>query len=65
MSDYIPDPIELLAARQSHLIDQFVDEHTCMSCGKKVDYDLICMSPLGDSPAVCWECSGLTEEDVL
>ena len=29
-----------------------------MLCGKKVDYDLYCMSPTGDGPAVCAECAG-------
>lgn len=55
---YIPDPIELMEARMDRLEDKFVDEYTCMECGKKVDYDLICFSPLGDGPSVCVECLG-------
>ncbi len=55
---YIPDPIELLEARQERLINAYVDEHTCMECGKKVDYELLCPSPIGDGPAVCVECLG-------
>lgn len=56
--DYIPDPIELLNSRQESLIDKFVDENTCMDCGKKVYYELLCPSPIGDGPAVCIECLG-------
>lgn len=49
--------------RIERLVDLYVDEHTCMGCGKKVDYDLYCMSPLGDGPAVCFECTGMSEEE--
>ena len=52
----IPDPIELLESRQERLMDEYVDEYTCMGCGKKVDYDLVCPSPIGDGPALCNEC---------
>ena len=54
----IPDPIELLNSRQEDLMDKFVDENTCMGCGKKVDYECYCMSPLGDGPCLCVECIG-------
>jgi hypothetical protein len=60
---YIPDPIELMESRIERMMDAFVDEHTCMACGVTVDYELICMSPIGDGPAVCMACSGLTEAD--
>jgi hypothetical protein len=33
-----------------------------MECGKKVDYTLYCVSPLGDGPAVCMECAGIENE---
>ena len=58
---YIPDPIELMEARNERMWDLYIDEYTCMACGKKVDYDLMCMGPMGDGPAVCYECSGLPE----
>ena len=57
--EYIPDPIELMEARIDRLADKFIDEHTCMECGKKVDYELICPSPIGDGPGLCAECSGI------
>lgn len=56
----IPDPIELSNSRIESLIDLY-EEGVCMNCGKKVDYELICMSPIGDGPAVCFECSGMPE----
>ena len=56
---YIPDPIELLEARQERYADEYIDEYTCMGCGKKIDYELICLSPLGDGPALCAECAGI------
>lgn len=55
----IPDPIELMEARIERQIDNFVDEYTCMGCGKKVNYALICLSPIGDGPALCAECAGI------
>ncbi len=58
----IPDPIELLDFRIEKNMDSYIDENTCMQCGKKVDYDLICMSPIGDGPAVCIKCTGLAPE---
>ena len=57
MSD-IPDPTELLNSRIERHTDNYVDENTCMECGKKVDYELICPDPLGSGPAVCIECFG-------
>ena len=56
----LQDPIELMEWRIDRLSDQYVDEYTCMACGKRVDYQLLCMSPCGDSPAVCEECAGVT-----
>ena len=61
MKESIPDPIELLNSRIENYMDAYIDENTCMECGKKVDYELYCMSPLGDGPAVCFECTGITE----
>lgn len=58
MKDYIPDPIELMESRIERMMDKFVDENTCMECGKKYDYEMICVSPIGDGPAVCVECLG-------
>lgn len=55
---YIPDPIELMERRIERFADDYIDENTCMGCGKKVDYELICPSSLGDGPALCAECSG-------
>lgn len=57
---YIKDPIELLKDRIERLVDQY-EEGVCMQCGKKVDYELYCMSPLGDGPAVCAECAGIKD----
>ena len=61
----IPDPIEIMESRQDRLIDQYVDESTCMQCKKKVDYELICPHPLGEGPAVCYECLGYDPFDKL
>lgn len=60
---YIPDPIELLESRQERMMDEFIDESTCMQCKKKVDYELYCMSPIGDGPAVCAECAAFEDGD--
>ena len=57
----IPDPIELMEARIDRLADEYIDENTCMQCKKKVDYELYCMSPMGDGPAVCAECAGIDQ----
>jgi hypothetical protein len=55
---YIPDPIELMEARIERLAENY-KEGVCQGCGKKVGYALICMSPVGDGPALCAECSGI------
>ena len=55
---YIKDPLELMKDRIDRLAGDYV-EGECMLCGKKVDYDLYCMSPTGDGPAVCAECAGI------
>lgn len=54
----IPDPLERLQIRQEMLMEKFVDENTCMECGKTYDYEMYCMSPLGDGPILCVECIG-------
>ena len=59
--DRIPDPIELMHSRMESLADRFVDEHTCMDCGKKVEYELICLSQVGDGPGLCIDCAGADE----
>ena len=57
---YLLDPIELMESRIDRYAESYnVDAPTCMVCGKCVDYDLICLSPLGDGAAVCEECAGL------
>jgi hypothetical protein len=61
---YIPDPTELMESRIACFNDRYIDEYTCMQCGKKVDYDLICMSPVGDGPAVCCECAGFDPDKI-
>ena len=58
---YLLDPIELMDARIEEHINNFINEHTCMSCKKKVDYELYCMSPTGDGACVCAECAGLAK----
>ena len=55
---YIKDPLELMKDRIDRLVDDYI-EGECMLCGKKVDYDLYCLSPTGDGPAVCAECAGI------
>lgn len=56
---YIPDPVELMENRIERMMDEYIDENTCMQCNKKVDYELYCMSPIGDGPCVCAECAGI------
>ena len=60
----IPDPIERMNSRIESLIDKYVDEYTCMECGTKVDYECICVSPIGDGPIVCVECLGFDPFEV-
>jgi hypothetical protein len=54
---HIPDPIELMNNRIDELASQYI-EGECMACHKEVNYELICPSPTGDGPAVCYECLG-------
>ena len=54
----IPDPIEIMSANIDRMVDAFMDENTCMGCRAKVDYELVCMSPVGDGPALCYACAG-------
>ncbi len=61
--DYIKDPIELLNSRIEKLMGEYIDEYTCMQCNKTVDYELYCVSPVGDGPAVCAECAGIKNEN--
>lgn len=58
---HIPDPVEIARSRADRMSDLMVDEHTCMSCGESVDYELLCMSPIGDGPMYCAECAGIDE----
>ncbi len=53
---YIPDPIEIIESRVEKLNEQFIDENTCMGCGQKVTYELICPDPLGCGPGLCADC---------
>lgn len=41
------------------------DEYTCMECGKKYDYEMICVSPTGDGPCVCVDCLGFDPFDKM
>ena len=52
---YIPDPTEILDRQIENNIDQY-EEGQCMSCDKKVDYELIQATPHPSSPVVCCEC---------
>ena len=54
----IKDPIELYKGRIERIAESYIDENTCMGCKKKVDYSLICSSPIGDGPELCVECLG-------
>ena len=53
----IPDPSELMESRIERMMDEYV-EGECMECHEKVNHELICMSPIGDSPAICEKCAG-------
>jgi hypothetical protein len=59
---YIPDPLEILESREDRMIDEFVDEYTCMECGKRFDYEMTCVDPLGCGPIVCDECLGVLSD---
>ena len=54
----LPDPLELMVSKIDRLADEFVDLNTCMQCGRTFDYEMYCVSPTGDGPAVCIECLG-------
>lgn len=62
---YIPDPIELMNSRIESCMDNYIDENTCMSCKKKVNYELVCPSPIGDGPALCYECAGFNPDEFI
>lgn len=59
-NEYIADPVELSEARITQMIDVYKEDF-CMQCGKKVNYELVCLSPLGDSAALCYECAGIPD----
>lgn len=61
----IPDPIEIMESKVSRLEDKFVDEYTCMECGKKYDYEMNCPDPLGMGPAVCNDCLGFDPFEMI
>ena len=52
---YIPDPTEILDMQMEDVMDRY-EEGCCMECGKKVDYELISVSPHPAAPVVCYEC---------
>lgn len=54
------DLIELLEDKMDRLTDKHMDENTCMQCGKKVNYELICPHPMGYGPLVCEDCLGFS-----
>lgn len=57
---YIPDPLELLEMRAERNLFYF-QEGICQQCKTRVDYELICPSPMGEGPFLCFEC--LSPED--
>lgn len=59
----IPDPLEIKESSMDHLLDKYVDDHTCMECGKSYDYDMVCPDPLGYGPLICYECLGFNPFD--
>ena len=60
MSDYIPDPVELMEQRIEHECDKVTGStYPCYNCGKRYsleNHPWICMSPLGDGPLLCTDC---------
>jgi len=58
----IPDPLELMEVRIEAEIDK-VDadgKYLCTGCDTKFPVDeMVCMSPTGDGPLACWDCSGI------
>lgn len=53
---YIPDPLEILEARMERIMDKYVDDYTCMECGRRFDYEMNCPDPMGYGPLLCDEC---------
>lgn len=60
---YIPDPLELLEARAERNLAELENEYTCQNCKKEVDYELICPSPFGEGPFLCFECLSPTTQE--
>lgn len=58
MCDRLPDPVERMHDAAERLAERYVDDRTCMECGKRVDYTLLVADPMGMGPAVCVECLG-------
>lgn len=55
----IPDPIELMELRIAVLASSY-EEGVCQGCGEQVGEDfLVCASPTGDGPAICFNCAGI------
>ena len=59
MSDYIPDPIELIEIRGELMAERYIrgDEYICCDCGKRGP--LSEANPAGphpSSPPICWDC---------
>lgn len=63
MSEYIPDPTEIIESQIDRAVSRQVEigENCCMECGKEVNYALIPVSLHPASWAVCFEC--LSPED--
>lgn len=55
MSDYIPDPVERMEARIDRWASEYKEGH-CQGCGKNVGEDCLDCGPLGDGPALCFDC---------
>lgn len=62
MTEYLPDPIELMEQSQETSMDRVVVVdgvgcYPCDNCGKLVLLDdIICMDPLGVSGGICGDC---------
>lgn len=62
--DCIPDPIELMTARQEELIDQWNEaqwdvpqgQFRCPYCRALFDYDPIAISDAPDTAVMCYNC---------
>lgn len=60
----IPDPIELMESRIEAEIDKVDADGTylCTGCDTRFPVDeMVCMSPMGDGPLACWDCSGFDD----